>query len=158
MNHLKDLVLLIARVGVGVVLIAHGWEKVNTVGMPETVAGFTGMGVPAPQVSAYVAMVIELVGGVAILLGLTVSVVGVLVALEMAGAIAIVHGLAEVFVGRGGFELALLLGLSALLLAVFGAGRYSLDRLFGLSGRHRDEATDTSDPGIGPEGRDEVSA
>lgn len=125
----SHLVLLVARVGVGVVFIAHGWQKFRTNGLDATAAGFEQMGVPAPTLSAYYAAGVELLAGAALVLGVLTSVAGVLLALDMAGAFLFVHMSNGVFVAEGGWELVVVLGLLALTLAAVGAGRYSVDRV-----------------------------
>ncbi|GAA1517883.1 DoxX family protein [Kribbella lupini] len=128
-THVRDLVLLIARVGVGVVFVAHGWQKFRTNGLTATAEGFEQMGVPAPTLSAYYAAGAELIAGAALILGLLTSVAGVLLALDMAGAFLFVHLSNGVFVAEGGWELVVVLGLAALTLAAVGPGRYSVDRI-----------------------------
>ncbi|MFI5707359.1 DoxX family protein [Kribbella sp. NPDC051620] len=123
----RDLVLLITRVGLGVVFIAHGWQKFRTNGLDGTAAGFDQMGVPAPTLSAYYAAAVELVGGAALVLGVLTTVAGVLLALDMAGAFLFVHMSNGVFVADGGWELVVVLGLFSLALAAVGAGRFSVD-------------------------------
>ena len=123
----RDLVLLIARVGLGVVFIAHGWQKFRTNGLDGTAAGFEQLGVPAPTLSAYYAAAVELIGGAALGLGVLTTVAGVLLALDMAGAFLFVHMSNGVFVADGGWELVVVLGLFSLALAVIGAGRFSVD-------------------------------
>ncbi|WP_160050961.1 MULTISPECIES: DoxX family protein [unclassified Nocardiopsis] len=126
---LRDLALLVARVGLGVIFIAHGWQKFTEYGLDGTAASFEQMGVPLPAVSALFAAVVELVGGAALLLGLAVPVAGLLLALNMLGAFALVHVSSGVFVADNGFELVLALAAGALVLAAVGAGRLSLDQL-----------------------------
>jgi putative oxidoreductase len=123
----RDLVLLIARVGLGVVFIAHGWQKFSTNGLDKTAAGFEQMGVPAPTLSAYYAAAVELIGGAALILGVLTTVAGVLLALDMAGAFLFVHLSNGVFVANGGWELVVVLGLFSLAVAAVGAGRLSVD-------------------------------
>ncbi|GAA0945533.1 DoxX family protein [Kribbella koreensis] len=123
----RDLVLLIARAGLGVVFIAHGWQKFRTNGLDGTAAGFEQMGVPAPTLSAYYAAAVELIGGAALVLGVLTTVAGVLLALDMAGAFLFVHMSNGVFVADGGWELVVVLGLFALALAATGPGRFSVD-------------------------------
>jgi putative oxidoreductase len=123
----RDLVLLIARVGLGVVFIAHGWQKLRTNGIDGTAAGFDQMGVPAPTLSAYYATAVELVGGAALVLGALTTVAGVLLTMDMVGAFAFVHLSNGPFVADGGWELVVILGLMSLTLAAVGAGRYALD-------------------------------
>ncbi|MEV6288604.1 DoxX family protein [Kribbella sp. NPDC051770] len=128
-THTRDLALLIARVGAGVVFVAHGWQKFRTNGLDATARGFEQMGVPAPSLSAYYAAGAELLAGTALILGLLTSVAGLLLVLDMAGAFLFVHMSNGVFVAEGGWELVVVLGLLALTLAAVGPGRYSLDRV-----------------------------
>lgn len=127
----RDLATLLARLGLGVVLFAHGWQKLATNGLDATHAGFEGMGVPMPMVSAYFATFVELIGGPALILGIFTPIVGILLFLDMLGAFVLVHYDAGVFVGNGGYELVVALGVGVLLLAAVGAGRFSLDAVFG---------------------------
>lgn len=124
---LRDLVLLLTRIGVGGVFMAHGWQKLNTNGVTATAGFFDSVGVPLPTLSAWAATLLELVGGAALVVGAAVPVVGVLLALDMIGAYVFVHAGKGVFVTEGGWELVLTLGLVSLLLAALGAGKYSVD-------------------------------
>lgn len=127
----KDLAVLAARVALGVVFVAHGAQKLFTWGLSGTAEAFEGMGVPAPQASALFATLIELVGGVALVLGVAVPVAGLLLALDMLGAFLLVHVNKGVFIDGGGFELVAALGAAALVLAATGAGRLSVDHAVG---------------------------
>ena len=129
----RDLAVLVTRVAVGLVFFAHGWQKLFTNGIDGTAAFFAQVGVPAAPVAAWLAAVVELAGGAALILGLAVPVAGLLLVADMIGAFAFVHAGAGLFVEQGGYELVLVLGAAALLLAVIGAGRFSLDHL--LTGR-----------------------
>jgi putative oxidoreductase len=126
---LRDVAVLITRVTLGVVFVAHGWQKFSTNGMDATASGFDMMGVPAPTASAWFAGTVELVGGALLIVGLAVPVVGLLLLLDMLGALFTVHLDSGIFAADGGYELVLVLGISSLLLAVIGAGRYSLDQM-----------------------------
>lgn len=128
---LRDIALLLARIGLGVIFIAHGWQKVSTNGLDATTEGFRGMNIPLPQASAYYASFVELVGGAALILGIFTSIVSILLLLDMIGAFVFVHGDKGVFVQEGGYELVLALGVAALLLAAFGAGRFAVDGVLG---------------------------
>jgi putative oxidoreductase len=128
---MTSLTLLIARIGLGIVFIAHGWQKFDEMGVKAVGAGFTKMGVPAPELAAYYSTFAELVGGAALLVGALTAVAGLLLVGDMLGAFLIVHIEKGVFVGEGGYELVVALGVGALLLAVFGAGKYSVDGLLG---------------------------
>lgn len=135
----RDVAALLARLGIGAVFVAHGWQKLVTNGVDGTAAFFDTVGVPLPTVSAWIATLLELVGGAAIVLGVAVPVVGLLLALDMLGAYVFVHAGNGLFVTDGGAELVLALGVGSLLLAAFGAGRYSLDAALarGASARTR---------------------
>lgn len=114
--------LLLIRLAVGGVFIAHGLQKVLDLDM--TVGFFTTVGLPA--FLAYVVTAIELLGGIAVLLGLWTEIAGILIALVMVGAIYTVKGKMGFL---GGYELDLTLMLAALALAVSGPGRYTVKRL-----------------------------
>ena len=148
-----DLALLLARVTLGVVLIAHGAQKLFSYGPAGTAESFAAMGVPAPRVSALVAAVVELGGGAALVLGAAVPVAGLLLLLDMIGALVLVHAPHGVFVENGGFELVAALGAGALLLVVAGAGRFSVDHLVGQRRGTRGSTT-----GAAPADRSSVSA
>ena len=127
--------LLVGRVALGVVLIAHGWQKYFTFGISGVTGSFEQMGVPAAGAAAVFAATVELVGGIALIVGLLVPVVGLLVAVDMAGALLFVHASNGVFVDAGGYELVLVIGALAVVFAGLGAGAYSIDRL--LAGKQR---------------------
>jgi putative oxidoreductase len=132
-SQVRDAALLIARVVLGVVLIAHGWQKVVDNGIGGTAAAFTKMGVPLPPVSATFAAVVELVGGILIVAGAATAIVGLLVVVDMIGAALFVHISNGVFASAGGWELVGVIGATALVLAAAGAGKYSIDHA--VSGR-----------------------
>ena len=127
--------LLVARILVGVVLIAHGWQKFATYGIGGVTAPFAQMGVPLPGVSAVFAAVVELVGGAALLLGAATVIAGALVVLDMLGAFLLVHIGNGVLVTDNGFELVWMIAATALVLIAAGPGRFSVDAA--LAGRRR---------------------
>jgi putative oxidoreductase len=127
----KDLAVLVARVAIGAVLIAHGAQKFFTFGIAGTTDSFAGMGIPVPEAAASFAAVVELVGGAALVLGAATPVVGLLVTVNMLGALVLVHIGNGVFVDQGGFELVAALGAGALVLAATGPGAWSVDHLVG---------------------------
>ena len=127
----QDAGLLLLRAVLGVVLVAHGWQKLVDQGFAATADGFGALGIPAPEAAAAYAIAVELGGGVLLLLGALTPLVGLLVASTMAGAFWFVHR-DTFFVADGGFELVLTLGVAGLALAALGSGRCSVDRaLFG---------------------------
>ncbi|SEP95725.1 putative oxidoreductase [Lentzea xinjiangensis] len=127
MTMVKDVAALIGRIAVGVIFIAHGWQKFTQFGMAGTAGSFDKMGVPLPTISAWFTASVELAGGLALILGVALPVVGVLLAFTMAGAWIIVH-LPNGLIGEGGAELVIALGAAALALG-FNGGAYALDRV-----------------------------
>lgn len=126
---LDDIVLLLARIALGVILIAHGWQKFNEWTLAGTSAAFVDMGIPAPSVTSAVAASAELIGGVLILIGLLTPVVAILNVLVQLSALVLVHAPAGLFIDNGGYELVLGLASGLLLIAVRGAGKFSIDAL-----------------------------
>lgn len=123
----RDAVALVARIGLGVVFIAHGWQKLNTYGLDGASASFEAMNIPLPTASAYFATFVELIGGGALVLGIFTPIAGLLLFLDMLGAAVFVHFENGVFAADNGYELVVALGVGSLLLAAFGAGRISID-------------------------------
>jgi putative oxidoreductase len=134
----RDLALLGARALLGVVLIAHGWQKLNDWGLEGTKAGFADMGVPNAGPAAAFAIAAELGGGALLLVGLLTPLAALLVVADMAGAFWFAHRGTTVFVGDGGWELVAVIGAVALALVGVGAGRLSIDGILrGVWGRRR---------------------
>lgn len=123
----RDAAILLARLGLGIIFLAHGWQKLFTLGIGVTAAGFRQLGVPLPTLSAWFAALVELVGGAMLIVGLLVPIAGVLLFLDMLGAFFLVHVGKGLFISSGGSELVIALGVGSLLLAAVGAGMYSVD-------------------------------
>ena len=122
----------VLRVIAGFLFAAHGWQKFSEFTIPGTQAAFTQMGVPAAQIAAPVIATLELVGGIALILGVLTRVFAALLAVDMLGALFLVHASAGVFAATGGYELVLILAAAALAVALVGAGKVSVDKvLFG---------------------------
>lgn len=125
----------ILRIVTGFLFAAHGWQKFNEFTIAGTQAAFAQMGVPAANVAAPVIATLELVGGIALIVGVLTRVFAALLAVNMLGALFLVHAPAGIFAATGGYELVLILAAAALALAFVGAGKVSVDRaLFGRSG------------------------
>ncbi|SDI32603.1 putative oxidoreductase [Sinosporangium album] len=132
-----DVAALIARVAIGVIMVAHGWQKVSK-GYGAVSQMFQASGIPLPGFSAGFAMIVEVVAGVLLILGLFTPLAGLLLFVVMLGAFLFVHGRHGIFVSEQGFELVATLGVGALLLAAAGGGRFSLDHLiFGRRAERR---------------------
>lgn len=136
--YLSDVGLLLGRVALGVVFIAHGWQKFDDMGHSGVTKMFETMDVPMASLSAYYSTWVELIGGIALLVGVVTPIVGLLLTLDMAGAFWFVHKGNGVFVTENGYELVLALGGAALLLALAGAGRFSIDGVLFDRSKSRD--------------------
>ena len=134
----STIALAVLRVALGVIFLAHGWQKIFEFTIPGTQASFAEMGVPAAQLIAPAIAFLELVGGAALILGVLVRPVAALLVLDMLGALILVHAPAGIFVQNGGYELVLALAAGAAALALAGAGRFSIDNL--IFGRSRNRA------------------
>lgn len=126
----RDVMLLLARLAVGVVFIAHGLQKFLQYGIGGTAESFAGMGLPLPGVAAWTAALIETFGGLALLLGVAMPIAGVLLAGTMIGALVSAHLSQGFFASDGGFEYVMVLAAVALALG-FNGGTYTLDRGLG---------------------------
>jgi putative oxidoreductase len=129
-----DTGMAIVRIITGIIFIAHGAQKVFGFGIGGTTQFFTQVGAPLPGVAAPLVAALELVGGVALVIGLLTRLVALGLALDMLGAILLVHLANGFFVGGNGVEFVLLLMVNAIALVVAGPGAFSLD---GAIGRRR---------------------
>lgn len=123
----RDATLAVVRIVLGVVFLMHGWQKYDTTTIDGVEAMFDSMDVPFAYVAAVGVTMLELVGGVAMVLGALARPVAVLFALDMAGAMYFAHAEFGFFVGEGGYEFVLVLGVVSAMFAVLGAGRFSVD-------------------------------
>ncbi|GAA2356741.1 DoxX family protein [Nonomuraea africana] len=126
----QSIALLLARVAVGVTFLVHGWMKFTTMGIAGTTAFFEQIGIPLPGLAAPAVAVLEVVGGVALIAGAALPVFGVLLALDMVGAILFVHLPNGFLADKGGIEFPLVLGAASLALAFTGGGALAADRLW----------------------------
>ncbi|MRG85943.1 DoxX family protein [Salinibacillus xinjiangensis] len=119
---------LILRVVLGLIFFIHGLDKFQG-GIENTVGWFSSIGLPG--FLAYGVASVELVGGIALILGLFSRVVSGLLAITMVGAIVKVK-LAVGFLGNGqmaGYELDLALLAIAVFIAIQGSKGLALDQL-----------------------------
>jgi putative oxidoreductase len=125
----RDALMLAARLLLGAVLLAHGWQKLIGEGLGVTGAGFARLGVPLPMLSAGFAASIETGGGLLFLAGLLTPIAGVVVSLLMLCAGWFAGDWFGGVIGSGGWELVGVIIAGALMLAAAGPGRFSLDHV-----------------------------
>jgi putative oxidoreductase len=123
-----DLSLLVLRIVVGVIFVAHGGQKLFGLwggdGLEASVAKLGGGTV------AYLVVIGEFFGGLGLIVGFLARFSSASLIVIMIGAIVKVHGANGFFASGGGYEYNL--ALIGLLVPIFlcGPGRFSIGRLF----------------------------
>jgi putative oxidoreductase len=119
--------ITLLRVVVGLVFVVHGFQKLGF-GLAGT-AGFLGqLGIPAPSVAAALLIATELLGGLALILGLGTRFAALALAFSMLVALVTVH-LPKGFFLPEGYEYVLTLLAANIALAITGAGALAIDPL-----------------------------
>ncbi|SIR14594.1 putative oxidoreductase [Microbispora rosea] len=136
---LHDLASLAARMGVGGIFFANGWQKLEA-GLNATADQFTALQAPLPHVWAPVTMLTELVGGTLLIAGLAVPAVGLLLFAEALAVFVVTAGDNGLPLTGGDIELIVALGAASVLLAVTGAGRISVDHMVVIKRREAEAA------------------
>jgi putative oxidoreductase len=123
--------LLILRLGIGLIIAAHGAQKLFGVwggpGMTKWTQSVQRLRIRPAQPWAWVAALSEFGGGLLLALGLLSPLGSLAIIGAMLVAIATVHLPKGFWVSKGGFEFNLSLIAGAAALAFTGAGPYSLD-------------------------------
>jgi putative oxidoreductase len=126
--RLRGYGLLVLRVVVGVTFFAHGWLKFHGMGMAGTTGFFTNLGIPAPAFMAWVVVLVEMVGGLVLILGVFTLPVGLLLTADMIGVL-LTAKRGGSFIGQKSYELELNLLAGSLALALSGPGMFSLAKM-----------------------------
>jgi putative oxidoreductase len=140
MNNKFEMSTLFLRVVLGIIFFVHGLVKFQD-GITNTVGWFESIGLLG--FLAYGVALLELVGGILLILGLGTRVVSALYAVLMIGAILKVK-LSLGLLGNGqmaGYELDLALFAMAVVIAVNGSKLYALDQVVLKGIRQKSEET-----------------
>jgi putative oxidoreductase len=134
----KSIPLMVVRLGLGIVMFAHGAQKAlgwfGGPGLNNSLGFFEHMGLPPAL--AYLPIAAELLGGLGLILGFLTRIAAFGVLCDMVAAVVLVHGRNGFFMnwsgtlGREGFEFHILAISMALAVLIGGAGACSIDRLF----------------------------
>ncbi|WP_206184670.1 DoxX family protein [Thermoactinospora rubra] len=136
-DQLRPVALLLARLVVGVIFLAHGLVKF-TGGISGTAAFFERIGIPLPGLAAPVVAVVEVLGGLAFILGALLPIFAVLLTVDMIGAIVFAHLDSGFWARDGGIEWPMALAAATLAAGFTGGGALALDSVLGkrLAARH----------------------
>jgi putative oxidoreductase len=125
LDRLQPLALLVMRLSLGAIMVAHGYGKVF--GGLHHHAQFVGsLGLPAW--TAYLSAFTEFFGGLLILVGLFTRAAALAICINLSVAIWKVH-LHNGLTGNGGFEFPLAVATLAFALIFFGAGPIAFDHI-----------------------------
>ncbi len=120
-----DLALLILRIALGVMFLAHGFTKLLVFTPAGTAHYFESLGFPG--FVGYLTILFEIGGGALLLLGILTRLIAILTVIQMI-VISFIHsanGWSFSNAG-GGFEYPAFMALTALSLALLGNGRFSI--------------------------------
>jgi putative oxidoreductase len=131
LNRLQPLGLLVLRLVLGAILIAHGFPKAFG-GIHHHVELVQSMGIPGWL--AYLSIAAELGGGILLVAGFLTRLTAFCVLINMLVAIVGVH-LKNGFLGQGNYQFPLALAAIAFALIFFGSGPIAVDWLWGGKGR-----------------------
>lgn len=128
LDALRPYMPLVVRLALGFLLVAHGLDKFET-GLGNVGDAFDGWGVPLPDISATFVAVFEVIGGIALLIGIATRFVALVMIGVLVGAMVFVKFEMGVL---GGYEtdLAYIAGLASLVAT--GAGTISADGALGI--------------------------
>jgi putative oxidoreductase len=129
-NRQINIALILLRVVLGAIFIAHGAQKLFVFGLDGVAGGFASMGVPMAGILGPFVALVEFLGGIALAVGLLTRLASLGIASTMIVAILLVH-LKQGFFNPGGVEFPLSLLASTIVLTLTGAGNWSLDALIG---------------------------
>jgi len=107
----------------GIAFIIHGLPKFEN--LQGTQGFFASVGIPAEL--ALLIGLLEVIGGILLILGIVTRITSILFIIEMVGAVLIVKA-GNGFTGEGGYEVDLLLMAISISLLLSGPGRISIER------------------------------
>lgn len=127
--------IALLRVVAGIIFLMHGQQKLFEFGIGGVTGMMTGLGVPAPGLMAVIVTLVELVGGIALILGAFTRIAALLVAIDVLVAFFLVHMPNGFFASNGGVELVLILATVGVTLVLTGPGAMALDSILPVERR-----------------------
>lgn len=147
-NVFRATMVLIVRLGVAGLMLAHAWYRWQIEGMASQVDRLAFLGSPFDSLVAWGTIAFEAIGGVMLAIGLLTRLVGLLLAAENVIIGVVLKWNNGLFLADGGFEYNLALALLGLLFVGYGAGATGLDKLI-FRRRSQDTGTDLYQPKLG---------
>ena len=118
------------RIGLGVIFIAHGLQKVFGIFSGTGIQGFSkmlsGLGFVPSIFWAYLVAYIELIGGILLILGIFTRLISVTFFIIMLTTIFKVHLGKGFFISSGGYEYSLFIALVCIALIILGGGKLNI--------------------------------
>ncbi len=131
---MEDVGILIVRLVVGGLFLAHGAQKLfgwfRGAGLVGTAGWFESIDIKPGFFMALMVGLIEFIGGIFLMIGLFTPFAAVLLAVTMICAIVKVHWQNGIWNTDNGYEYNLVLFVILAAIAFIGAGTYSIDSLF----------------------------
>ena len=131
LNRLQPVGLLLLRLALGAVMIAHGYQKVFG-GLPQFTQMLSHMGIPGWM--GYLTAAAEFGGGILVVVGFLTRFAAFAILIDMLVAIVKVHLPHGFYAKNGGFEFPMVLAAIAFSLILSGAGPIGIDWLWGSKG------------------------
>ncbi len=129
-SNAVNLAILILRIAVGVIFIAHGAQKVFGVFGGSGIGGFSGIlenkAFIFPSLMAWAVALSEFFGGILLVLGIIPRISAFLISIIMLVAVIGIHGPNGFFAANGGFEYPFMLLMASIALMLTGGGKFSL--------------------------------
>lgn len=123
-----DLAAFLLRVTSGVLFLLHAGLKIFVFTPAGTAGFFQSIGLPGPL--AYLVILLEVVGAIALIVGYKVRIVAPILAVLLLGTIVTVHFAAGFFFSNpnGGWEFPLFWAVALIVQSLLGAGSFALDK------------------------------
>lgn len=123
----SDCGLTVLRIVVGIVYLAHGYQKLFKFGIHGLAGMFAHNGIPLPLVAATIVTLVEFVGGLLLITGIAVRIAAALNAVDMTVAVFAVHWKHGFFAPMG-VEFPLTLLAACICLVLSGGGAFALKK------------------------------
>ena len=127
-NALQNPLSLVGRILLAVLFLPAGFGKLT--GFAGTVGYIASVGLPLPQVGAVLAIVVEILGGIALIIGFQTSLVSLALVPVLLGAAVLAHGPNGFWFNNegGGWEYPAFWALALLVQSLLGGGKFAVTK------------------------------